>query len=202
MIIPALVSMGMAGFSFAAQSPKALSSATDQQLNRLMPLAIVLPPPQMVDVVVPLTWPATPNVSYQVVIGTNMAGTNFIGTTWGTITTATSYSQVIRVPDNNQFVYARLHLAGATNRFSEIVRSPPFDFNADRVNWFPPVNALLCKSPDRISWVCAYVTPPVTSSIRAGESQFYMCYSPGPTRVVMDIKLSREWNEAAKHFGL
>lgn len=201
LIIPALVSMGMAGFSFAAQSPK--DRPNDQRMFQSMLVkAIVLPPPQMTNVTVTLTWPTNPNVSYQVVIGTNMMGTNFIGTTWLDITATAGYSQVIRVLDNNEFIYARIRLAGATNLFSEIVRSPDWGFNADRVNWFPPVAALLCKTPDFRLWVCSYTTPPVTNIIRAGESQFYMCYNPGPTRVILDIKLLREWNEGAKHYGL
>lgn len=207
LIIPALVSMGMAGFSFAAQSPKAVADKSGKPMftvANIMPsmAPLVILPPQMTNVTVTLSWPVTPNVSYQVVIGTNMTGTNFIGTTWRNITATAGYSQVIRVLDDNQFIYARLHLSGATNTFSEIIRSPDWDFNAARVNWVPPINALLCKSPDRMSWVCSYTRPPITEPIKKGENQFYMCYSPGPTRVVLDIKLSREWNEAEKHYGL
>lgn len=184
----AVASMGKPMFKMSDLIPKSVT--------------IIVPPPAMTNRTVRIEGlNGTNGETYQVFIGTNFVGDNFVGTVWLELTTNSTYSRVIRVLDNTAYFFSRVAISRGTERWywSELLREPNFEFNFVRMKWFPPVQALFCKSPDMRFWVCYNATPPVTNAIVPGGSQFYMCQSPAPNRVVMDITPLREWN--GKYYG-
>lgn len=206
-MVKTLMMLFLSSSVFALQTPKGneVQSSLGSPMNKaLKPLTFVMLPPTNVNVSVTMFWTPTPNVSYQVVIGTNLIGTNFVGTTWSTITTNTSITTIIQVPDDNQFVFGRIRLAGATNVLSEIVRSPNWRPDAVAVWWSKPANSAVVwmeVSTDVGFHNFAAVqpqNPPMIVPIMLGQSQFYRILG---APVTMSINPLWQWDDVLKHFG-
>lgn len=195
------------GVARPLRTPKAAQGTNDVMMfdmRLLIPqdtaFSIVVPPTALTNIVQGLEWTASPRASgYTLYAGTNQ------GPPYRWSTNSQSASAVIRFTtrDDYSYLYYAVKATNSTGSsdYSNEVRDQDWDANAVRVSWFPPVEALLCRTADFKFWTCWLATPPITNAIELNQNAFYRCQSPAPSRVFMDIKPLRLWNAAANHFG-